>query len=665
MINNNKGIFLGNNVTPMTVGLADARYEPLFGSSGWDIYISGGNLYIDNTTVDKDIIFRGNDGGVQTEAFRLVGASSLLKLSAGATINEFSTDTTMAGDSDTAVPTEKAVKTYIDAQIAVDRNLTKEPTGFVTPENVIVSYDSTTQKITLTGTVEAYFKGVAVSALVSGWVSEAHTNTVGHTYFLYYNGSAFLWTTDISPSFDNLLVAFINYTTSNKYGLRECHGFISHEVHECLHDSIGTFKESGATIDGYTLNSTTATERRPDISNTIILDEDLKTTVSGLTNHLYSLFNLTGTGTINYTIDNAEIVLLSGANPYYNLFSTPNWSNAVMPANSVASVWIYAIPVSADVTSQKYRYLFVQPQWYTQAQNSSAAAMNTALSIELLRSVSELNLSTLTSEFSEYVAIGRIIIKYVSADWSIFSMTNLTGTKLSQTQTPAGNITSLNIPDGEKISFGTGIDGQIYSSSDNLYIDQVTSDKDIIFGINDGGVTRTPLTIDGSDNKITLGAGASIQFANDAADKILLYSTTYKIGIASGIIYYIVAGAGSHRFQEGSNIICYIDNTGFRAQDTYKVQVGTGNDGQIYSSSDNVYIDNVTQDKDIIFRINDGGSQTEVFRLTGATSTLTVATTIQAAAYKSSDGTAGWTGTFPDNTGATVTVKNGLITGVA
>ena len=33
----------------------------------------------------------------------------------GATIDEFSTDDTLAGDSDTAVPTEKAVKTYADA----------------------------------------------------------------------------------------------------------------------------------------------------------------------------------------------------------------------------------------------------------------------------------------------------------------------------------------------------------------------------------------------------------------------------------------------------------------------------------------------------------------------------------------------------------------------
>jgi len=41
-------------------------------------------------------------------------ADGSIKLNSGATINEFSTDGTMAGNSDTAVPTEKAVKTYAD-----------------------------------------------------------------------------------------------------------------------------------------------------------------------------------------------------------------------------------------------------------------------------------------------------------------------------------------------------------------------------------------------------------------------------------------------------------------------------------------------------------------------------------------------------------------------
>lgn len=53
--------------------------------------------------------------------------------------------------------------------------------------------------------------------------------------------------------------------------------------------------------------------------------------------------------------------------------------------------------------------------------------------------------------------------------------------------------------------------------------------------------------------------------------------------------------------------------------DNAKVNVGTGADGQFYSSSDNVYIDNVTSNKDIIFRVLVGAAQTEVGRFVGAT----------------------------------------------
>lgn len=52
-----------------------------------------------------------------------------LTTTAGATINEFSTDGTLAGNSDTALPTEQAVKTYVDAHAGVAAWTTKN-TGF-------------------------------------------------------------------------------------------------------------------------------------------------------------------------------------------------------------------------------------------------------------------------------------------------------------------------------------------------------------------------------------------------------------------------------------------------------------------------------------------------------------------------------------------------------
>jgi len=47
-------------------------------------------------------------------------AGDSIDMGAGTDINEFSVDGTLSGDSDDAVPTEKAVKTYVDAQVAVE-----------------------------------------------------------------------------------------------------------------------------------------------------------------------------------------------------------------------------------------------------------------------------------------------------------------------------------------------------------------------------------------------------------------------------------------------------------------------------------------------------------------------------------------------------------------
>ncbi len=63
---------------------------------------------------DEDKI-RFYTAGVQRA---LIDASGLA-LAAGADINEFSIDGTLAGNSDDAVPTEKAVKTYVDTRLAL------------------------------------------------------------------------------------------------------------------------------------------------------------------------------------------------------------------------------------------------------------------------------------------------------------------------------------------------------------------------------------------------------------------------------------------------------------------------------------------------------------------------------------------------------------------
>jgi len=90
----------------------------------------GGRVFY--VTTDQDGNFRVGDyfkveqatgrSTINAQEFNLSGLNELQLGSItagrqGATVNEFSTDGTMSGNSDTAVPTERAVKTYVDTKI--------------------------------------------------------------------------------------------------------------------------------------------------------------------------------------------------------------------------------------------------------------------------------------------------------------------------------------------------------------------------------------------------------------------------------------------------------------------------------------------------------------------------------------------------------------------
>jgi hypothetical protein len=324
---------------------------------------------------------------------------------------------------------------------------TKEPTGFTDPDNITVTYDSTARTITLTGAVECYYRGELVTALSSGYVSPPHSATTGQVYFLRYDGTSINWTT--TPwMFYNVQIAVVIYNTAEKFAIRECHGLMGWQTHKEFHEALGTYRSSGGTMSGFTLSSTTAADRRPSVAAAVINDEDLATTNPALAAGTYSQLYLAGSGaTATFTLATGDIVPLLTNRPYYNLNTSGTWSQALMTANSAMSIWLYAVPTTADAGSQAYRFLWLQGQWQTLATSASAAAVTAAVNAELQRNVNELNLGTFASIAPEYVCIGRVVIAYTGGNWTLRNVAIVTGTRATPVTVATGNwLSAVNTP---------------------------------------------------------------------------------------------------------------------------------------------------------------------------------------------------------------------------
>jgi len=327
-----------------------------------------------------------------------------------------------------------AITTSIDGLGNIQSNnnvVIRDQTGFRDCESVISTYDKVNRTITLTGTVEAYWQGKPVSELTNGWVSDPHPAGKTVAQYLYYDGTNFVWS-DNYWTFDMLQIGYTNYlgATIGHNGRRETHGFMPWTAHRTEHLSTGTIKLSGGASSGTVLNSTTTANRRPDISESKILDEDLESTIPLLTTKAYAQNYLSGTASVpvnNVSVSNADIVRLSTNRPYYNLLTGGNWTEVLMSNNGYASVYVFAVPATADADSQLTRYVFVQGQ--TQNIGGNAAQNATALAAQLAVDPRTIVLGALTSP--EVVAVWQYVIKYDNTNWTIVGERALIGSKTS------------------------------------------------------------------------------------------------------------------------------------------------------------------------------------------------------------------------------------------
>jgi len=206
---------------------------------------------------------------------------------------------------------------------------------------------------------------------------------------------------------------------------------------------------------------------------------------------------------------------------------------------------------------------------------------------------------------------------------------------------------------GKTQAMGTlevGTDLKMSTSSDHAIIENVTSNKDIIFQVNDGGSANTEvMRIDGENSRVGIGTDTpttqlevsgdttisrsadlgqtrtlSIEGARNAAGadyaRIDLQNYDSTSGSPATYVGARISAANDADGVDDGSLVLSTANAGtlaerMRIKDSGEVVIGT--DLQLSTSSDHVTIQNVTQDKDIIFKVNDGGVETEVLRISG------------------------------------------------
>jgi hypothetical protein len=386
--------------------------------------------------------------------------------------------------------------------------------GMVDPDNLTVSYDSSTRKITVThssGTIEYYFRNQK-KTLSSPWVSSAHDDTNGMWFLYSTDGTNFAWST--TPwVFHHTMIAYVNYGATDKWAQRENHGLMPWQNHTQEHDLDGTYRKSGGglTAGTYALQSDADADITMGFDEALVKDEDLSTTIPAWTQGTYTTIRLSGSAVATFDTTATLPYRVTGTYPNYNSVTGVTWGETEMANGDYFNVYQILLPATSDTDSQKYRVLLLQPQ----AKFSTKAGAEA----EDFRSLNLGNLTNLSPEFVAYVRLTfRLSASYVSTGKArIESISYLTGSRQSQVavngftptdhssltgrseldQHPIGAITDLQTSlDAKVAKTGGTMTGKLTLDSPPL------SQSDEVFtgtGLDDCDIAGSYTTVDGED----------------------------------------------------------------------------------------------------------------------------------------------------------------------
>ncbi len=328
----------------------------------------------------------------------------------------------------------------------------KDPTGWLAPDGIDVAYDYTTRKITLTGDLTYYWHGVKKS-LTSPWTSDAHN--IGQYYLYSTDGISFNWSATPWKFYHLMVAKAVYYAGLYTFGLRETHGLMQWQVHEELHETVSTFRESGGglTAGTWAENNPTDAANSPGFDEAEVQDEDLHNTIPAWIQGTYTTMRI-GAGLVATFDTTATLPFRHGAS-YLYVNDPATGAETAAANNRYLNVYQIIVPAASDTESQKYRMLMLQPQ-----------AQYTSLASAKAEDPRTLVFGDFTSTAPEFVIYSRITYVTATGDTNngkcriaTGGVSYVAGTRLSQISvsgfvsptaenvpfTPAGTIAATNV----------------------------------------------------------------------------------------------------------------------------------------------------------------------------------------------------------------------------
>lgn len=207
-----------------------------------------------------------------------------LNLDNSQTVTSVSTNVDLDANSDSVIPTQRAVRTYVN-QLAT---LLNNPTGFPNTTDSSISTDDQSRTFSISpvnGSFNYYINNVRYTKTAVDSIEIENTTGI---HFIYYDGSTLqstmVFTLDLFSIFAYVASLYWNATASKFIHVGdERHGTsMSPDTHRDLHYGLGTVYISGLTPGDFTIGDGSSDDHAIfTIGGGVILDEDLSLDIAG------------------------------------------------------------------------------------------------------------------------------------------------------------------------------------------------------------------------------------------------------------------------------------------------------------------------------------------------------------------------------------------------